>query len=166
MPEARRDRWSAWCAPALAALLALLVFSASAGEARPEADDPVLEARMLAIAGELRCLVCQNETVAASQADLAKDLRQQIREQLTQGRTQSQILEFMSQRYGDFVLYRPPLKFSTVLLWVGPFVLLLVATGVLLMNIRRRDPLTEAAPLSTAELRRAQRLLDEAGGAP
>ena len=135
-------------------------------KATPLSADPKLEARVLKIAEELRCLVCQNETVAASQADLAKDLRQQIREQLTQGRTQSQILEFMSQRYGDFVLYRPPLKFSTVLLWVGPFVLLLVATGVLLMNIRRRDPLTEAAPLSTAELRRAQRLLDEAGGAP
>ncbi len=134
--------------------------------AAPLSADPALEARVLKIAGELRCLVCQNETIAASHADLAKDLRQQIREQLNQGRTQSQILEFMSQRYGDFVLYRPPLKFSTVLLWVGPFVLLLVAAGVLLMHIRRRDPLTGAAPLSPAELQRAQRLLDDAGGAP
>jgi len=110
--------------------------------------------------------VCQNETIAASQADLAKDLRQQIREQLTQGRTQPEILDFMAQRYGDFVLYRPPLQLSTVLLWAGPFVLLLVAAVVLLMHIRRRDPLTEAAPLSPAELQRAQRLLDDAGGAP
>ena len=134
--------------------------------APPAAADPALEARVLVIAEELRCLVCQNETIAASQADLAKDLRQQIREQLTQGRTQAQILDFMAQRYGDFVLYRPPLKFSTVLLWAGPFVLLLVAAGVLLMNIRRRDPRTEDAPLSPAELQRAQRLLDDAGGAP
>lgn len=134
--------------------------------AAPLSADPALEARVLKIAEELRCLVCQNETIAASQADLAKDLRQQIREQLTQGRTQAEILDFMAQRYGDFVLYRPPLKFSTVLLWAGPFVLLLVAAVVLLMSIRRRDPLTEAAPLSPAELQRAQRLLDDAGGAP
>jgi len=135
-------------------------------KASPLSADPALEARVLKIAEELRCLVCQNETIAASQADLAKDLRQQIREQLTQGRTQAQILDFMAQRYGDFVLYRPPLQFSTVLLWAGPFVLLLVAAVVLLMNIRRRDPQTGAAPLSPAELQRAQRLLDEAGGAP
>jgi cytochrome c-type biogenesis protein CcmH len=135
-------------------------------KAAPLSADPALEARVLKIAEELRCLVCQNETIAASQADLAKDLRQQIREQLGEGRTQAQILEFMAQRYGYFVLYRPPLQLSTVLLWVGPFVLLLVAAGVLLMNIRRRDPQTEAAPLSPAELQRAQRLLDDAGGAP
>ena len=135
-------------------------------KAAPLSADPVLEARVLKIAEELRCLVCQNETIAASQADLAKDLRQQIREQLTQGRTQPQILEFMAQRYGDFVLYRPPLQLSTVLLWVGPFVLLLVAAVVLLMNIRRRDPQAEPAPLTPAELQRAQRLLDDAGGTP
>ncbi len=132
-------------------------------KAAPLSADPALEARVLKIAEELRCLVCQNETIAASQADLAKDLRQQIREQLTQGRTQPQILEFMSLRYGDFVLYRPPLQLSTVLLWAGPFVLLLVAAGVLLVNIRRRDPSTEPAPLTPAELQRAQRLLDDAG---
>ena len=135
-------------------------------KAAPLSADPALEARVLKIAEELRCLVCQNETIAASQADLAKDLRQQIREQLTQGRTQPQILEFMAQRYGDFVLYRPPLQLSTVVLWVGPFVLLLVAAGVLLMNLRRRDPDAEPAPLSPAELQRARRLLDDTGGAP
>ena len=135
-------------------------------KATPLSADPALEARVLKIAEELRCLVCQNETIAASQADLAKDLRQQIREQLTQGRTQAQILEFMAQRYGDFVLYRPPLQLSTVILWVGPFVLLLVAAVVLLLNLRRRDPQAEPAPLSPAELQRAQRLLDDAGGAP
>lgn len=140
--------------------------ASTGSKAAPLSADPALEARVLKIAEELRCLVCQNETIAASQADLAKDLRQQIREQLTQGRTQPEILAFMAQRYGDFVLYRPPLKFSTVLLWAGPFVLLLVAAVVLLMNIRRRDPLTDDPPLSPAELQRAQRLLDDAGGAP
>lgn len=133
-------------------------------KAAPLSADPALEARVLKIAEELRCLVCQNETIAASQADLAKDLRQQIREQLTQGRTQPQILEFMSQRYGDFVLYRPPLQLSTLLLWGGPFVLLLLGATVLLVHIRRRDPQADPAPLTPAELQRAQRLLDEAGG--
>ena len=132
-------------------------------KAAPLSADPALEARVLKIAEELRCLVCQNETIAASQADLAKDLRQQIREQLTQGRTQAQILEFMSQRYGDFVLYRPPLQLSTLLLWGGPFVLLLLGAIVLVMHIRRRDPQAEPTPLTPAELQRAQRLLDDAG---
>ena len=132
-------------------------------KAAPLSADPALEARVLKIAEELRCLVCQNETIAASQADLAKDLRQQIREQLREGRTQAQILEFMSQRYGDFVLYRPPLQLSTLLLWSGPFVLLLLGAIVLVMHIRRRDPLAEPAPLTPAELQRAQRLLDDAG---
>ena len=126
----------------------------------------MLEARVLKIAEELRCLVCQNETIAGSQADLAKDLRQQIRDQLAQGRTQAQIMEFMSQRYGDFVLYRPPLRVSTLLLWIGPFVLLLVAIGVLVVHVRRRDTLAEPAPLTAAELQRVQRLLDEAEGSP
>jgi cytochrome c-type biogenesis protein CcmH len=132
-------------------------------KAAPLSADPALEARVLKIAEELRCLVCQNETIAASQADLAKDLRQQIREQLREGRTQAQILEFMSQRYGDFVLYRPPLQLSTLLLWGGPFVLLLLGAIVLVMHIRRRDPQAEPAPLTPAELQRAQRLLDDAG---
>ena len=135
-------------------------------KAAPLSADPALEARVLKIAEELRCLVCQNETIAASQADLAKDLRQQIREQLTQGRTQAQILEFMAQRYGDFVLYRPPLQLSTVIRWAGPCVWLVVAAVVLLMNLRRRDPKAEPALLSPAELQRARRLLDDAGGAP
>jgi cytochrome c-type biogenesis protein CcmH len=132
-------------------------------KAAPLSADPALEARVLKIAEELRCLVCQNETIAASQADLAKDLRQQIREQLREGRTKAQILEFMSQRYGDFVLYRPPLHLSTLLLWGGPFVLLLLGAIVLVMHIRRRDPQAEPAPLTPAELQRAQRLLDDAG---
>lgn len=149
--------------------------------ASPAAADPALEARVLQVAEELRCLVCQNETIAASHAELAIDLRQQIRQQLQQGRTEAQILDFMVQRYGDFVLYRPPLKASTVLLWVGPFVLLLVGLGALALQIRHRrsapapggsqggypggapgnKPGYTPNPLSDAERRLAERLLGE-----
>lgn len=149
--------------------------------ASPAAADPALEARVLQVAEELRCLVCQNETVAASHAELAIDLRQQIRQQLQQGRTEAQILDFMVQRYGDFVLYRPPLKASTVLLWVGPFVLLLGGLLALVLQIRQRrassgpasaqgalraGPGGNAAShtpnrLSDAERRLAERLLGE-----
>ncbi len=113
--------------------------------ASPAAADPALEARVLAVAEELRCLVCQNETIAASSAELAIDLRKQIRQQLLQGRSEAQILDFMVQRYGDFVLYRPPLKASTLLLWLGPFVLLLVGLGALVVQIRQRRATSVAA---------------------
>lgn len=147
-------------------LLALLMsLPVAAREATPMASDPALEARVMVIAEELRCLVCQNETIAASHADLAVDLRAQIRSKLSQGQTSQQILDFMVERYGDFVLYRPPLKPLTLLLWVGPFALLLLAAGVLALNVRRlRRSATEA--LSPAELQRARQLLDQGGRPP
>jgi cytochrome c-type biogenesis protein CcmH len=148
----------------LALLLAAWLVAASAQEARPMADDPALEARVLAIAAELRCLVCQNETIAASHADLAVDLRKQIRQQLQQGRSEAQILDFMVQRYGDFVLYRPPLKTSTWLLWGGPFALLVVALVVLRLNIRRRR--VDTAPLRDDEAERVSRLLGDGPSTP
>jgi len=144
--------------PAL--LLAGFLGMAAAQEAKPLAEDPVLEAKVMAIAAELRCLVCQNETIAASHADLAVDLRKQIRQKLQQGQTQAQILDFMVQRYGDFVLYRPPVKSSTWLLWGGPFLLLAVALAALVLNIRRRRTLA-AAPLKADEAERVRRLLAE-----
>lgn len=149
-----------------ACLLALLmILPVAAREATPMASDPALEARVMVIAEELRCLVCQNETIAASHADLAVDLRAQIRSKLAQGQTNQQILDFMVERYGDFVLYRPPLKPLTLLLWVGPFALLLLAAGVLALNVRRlRRSATEA--LSPAELQRARQLLDQGGRPP
>ena len=134
---------------------------AAAQEARPLAEDPVLEAKVMHIAEGLRCLVCQNETIAASHADLAVDLRKQIRLKLQQGQSEAQIVDFMVQRYGDFVLYKPPLKRSTWLLWGGPFVLLAVALAVLALNIRRRRAAASAAPLRADELERARRLLGE-----
>ena len=128
-------------------------------QAAPLADDPALEARVYAVAEELRCLVCQNETIAASQADLAVDLRKQIRQKLAAGQSERQILDFMTERYGDFVLYRPPLKATTVALWVGPFALLGVAAAVLVINIRRRR--AASATLSADDARRARDLLAE-----
>ena len=121
--------------------------------------DPVLEAKMMVIAEELRCLVCQNETIAASSADLAVDLKNQIRIKLNEGQSQKQILDFMVQRYGDFVLYRPPLKTTTVLLWLGPFTLLAIAVLMLVHNVRRRRRSAQPAALSDADTVKARELL-------
>lgn len=131
---------------------------AGAQTARPLAADPVLEARVLEIAHELRCLVCQNETIAASHADLAIDLRNQIREQLVAGRSEREILDYMVQRYGDFVLYKPPVKPITWLLWGGPFVLLLAMLAWFWTMLRRRG--ASAPALSDDEQRRARELLE------
>lgn len=114
---------------------------------------------MMVIAEELRCLVCQNETIAASHADLAIDLKNQIRIKLTQGQSQRQILDFMVERYGDFVLYRPPLKTTTVLLWLGPFTLLAIALLMLVLNVRRRRRSAQPAALSDADIAKARQLL-------
>ena len=107
------------------------------------AADPVLESRMLAITGELRCLVCQNQTIADSHADLAVDLRQEVREMLQRGQTPAQIRRYMTDRYGDFILYRPPLKASTAVLWLAPAVLLAIALLALAVVIRRRARLPD-----------------------
>jgi cytochrome c-type biogenesis protein CcmH len=125
----------------VAALLALALNGALAAEARPLAEDPVIEARMMALATELRCLVCQNQTLADSHAELAVDLRQQIREQLKQGRSEAQIRSYMTDRYGDFVLYRPPVTERTALLWFGPGALLVLGLASLIIVLRRRSRL-------------------------
>src|SRR4029453_10949547 len=108
----------------LAVAFALLSLPALAKDAPPAAEDPVLEARMLRIAAELRCLVCQNQTIADSHAPLAEDLRADVRTMPRQGKAHPEILKYMTDRYGDFVLYRPPVKSTTWLLWFGPGVLL------------------------------------------
>jgi len=146
----------------LLALLGLCLAAAAAvhaAEAPPTAADPELEAKMLRVATELRCLVCQNETIAASHADLAVDLRNQIREMLRQGQSERQILDYMTARYGDFVLYKPPLRVTTVLLWAGPGLLLLAGFVVLFRILRSRRQIADEAPLSAAERERAARLL-------
>lgn len=110
-----------------------------AKEAPSASADPALEKRMLAVASELRCLVCQNQTIADSNSGLAEDLRQQVREMLAKGMSERQITDYMTERYGDFVLYRPPFKASTALLWLGPFVLMAVALVSLIALLRRRQ---------------------------
>lgn len=142
-------------------LLALLSSLNHAREATPVAADPALEARVMALAEELRCLVCQNETIAGSNAELAVDLRNQIRVQLTQGRSRDDILNYMTTRYGEFVLYKPPLRAGTVLLWLGPFGLLLLGAVLLWRQLRQQ---ARAAGLTDAERQRARQLLE--GPAP
>ncbi len=143
MPDIRR-RALRFAALLLAAGCMVLP-GAWAGEAAPVAKDPAIEARMMALAAELRCLVCQNQTIADSHADLAQDLRQQIREQLAQGKSEREIRDYMTDRYGDFVLYRPPFKASTALLWLGPVLLMVGALGGLVVVLRRRQRLGDDA---------------------
>jgi len=142
--------------------LGLLVFAPalSANEAAPAANDPALEKRVLDLAGELRCLVCQNQTLADSNAPLALDLRDQIREQLGRGSSERDVVEFMVARYGDFVLYRPPLKATTALLWVGPFLFLGLGIFILIRRFLRKRP--EEQPMSDEDRVRAAQLLGSA----
>ena len=124
--------------------LVLLGQSVAAMEARPNADDPALEQRLLALTADLRCVVCQNESLAESRAPLAKDLRQEVRDLMRRGRTDREVVEYLTARYGDFVLYRPPFKPVTYLLWIGP-ALFLGAGGVAwFLAIRRRQRTTAA----------------------
>jgi len=135
-----------------------------AGEAAPAAADPALEARVTAVASELRCLVCQNQTLADSNAPLAVDLRDQIREQMQQGASERDIVDYMVTRYGDFVRYRPPFKATTVLLWAGPALLMVAGFAVLYFRLRRRRG--EAQPgLSDEQRSRAQALLADGADA-
>jgi cytochrome c-type biogenesis protein CcmH len=123
----------------LALLLAAAGALPAAAADAPAAADPKLEARVHEIAAELRCLVCQNQTIADSSSGLADDLRQQIRKQLAAGATDQQVRDYMTARYGDFVLYRPPFKATTALLWAGPALLLMLALATLFTVLRRRQ---------------------------
>ncbi|OGA95840.1 MAG: hypothetical protein A3G27_08240 [Betaproteobacteria bacterium RIFCSPLOWO2_12_FULL_66_14] len=135
----------------------LIVFLLFVGRALA-AEDPALDRRVTELGNELRCLVCQNQTIADSNAPLAVDLRNQIREQLKSGKSETEIKDYMVARYGDFVLYRPPLKASTVALWVGPFLLLLLGFWLFYRRVaRKRAPETQ---LSEAERERAAKLLE------
>lgn len=152
---------------ALAAAVLCLGLPALAGEARPTVADPALEARVLKLSEVLRCLVCQNQSIAESNAELAQDLRGQVREQLAAGKSEEEVVDYMVARYGDFVLYQPPVKTSTLLLWAGPGVLLVAGLGWLGWRLRSRR--REAAPnLSAEEHARARAMLagKEGGEAP
>ena len=145
--------------------LALLLFAHSpflaSEEARPLADDPVLEERVKAISYELRCLVCQNQTIADSNAGLAIDLRNQVRDMLKRGMSDTDIREFMVARYGDFVLYNPPVKNTTVLLWLGPLLMLVIAGVLAIRVIRSRSKSSASQDLADADINRARVMLSE-----
>lgn len=131
---------------------------------RPVPDDPALEKRLQNLSQELRCLVCQNETLAESRADLAEDLRDEIRQQMKAGKTDEEIIAFLTERYGQFILYRPQVTPTTYLLWFGPFLLLLIGLAVLFFYIKQRRDLIAEQPLSSAERRRAEELLRSGSG--
>lgn len=155
-------------ARAIVLLLALLAcaWSVSAEQAAP-VGDPAVEQRLKDLSNELRCLVCQNQSLADSNADLAVDLRNQVREQIVAGRSDEQIRAWLTERYGDFVLYRPPLKSTTLMLWLGPALLLVVALAALFLALRRRRRAlqTVGGELTEAERQRADALLaaDQSG---
>jgi cytochrome c-type biogenesis protein CcmH len=148
-------------------VISLLIPSlAAAEEARPLADNPQVEARLKHLAVELRCLVCQNQTLADSNAPLAEDLRREVREMITKGMSDREIIDFLVQRYGDFVLYRPPWKATTTLLWLGPFLLLVAGATALVLALRRRQGKLADVTLSEAEHNRVAQLLSEGANRP
>ena len=145
-------------------LICLIVSLALAKDAQPLGEDPAVEQRLTNLAQELRCLVCQNETLADSRAPLAEDLRGEIREQIKAGKSDKEIIAFLTQRYGDFILYRPRVTYTTYLLWFGPFVLLLGGLYVLFHYIKQRRELISEKPLSADERRHAEELLASVSG--
>ena len=132
-----------------------------ANEAVPLAEDPVVEQRLIVIAEELRCLVCQNESLAGSRADLANDLRREVRTLIKAGKSDAEIKEYLVSRYGDFVLYRPPVKPTTWLLWFVPLLLLIGAIGLLISIIKRNQKQKNVPVLDAAQRAKAQALLKE-----
>lgn len=153
-------------------LLLILLFVCSVGpvafakEAEANADDPVVEKRLNKLSQELRCLVCQNETLADSRADLAEDLRREIRAQIRAGKTDKEIIEFLTQRYGEFVLYRPRVEPKTYLLWFGPFILLIAGLAILFRYVKQRRDEVSDKPLTSDERKRAEELLQSSRKEP
>ena len=145
---------------ALALALAAPAWAVQPGE---ELADPALEARARNLGREIRCLVCQNQSIDDSEADLARDLRLILRERIAAGDTDAEVKDFLVARYGDFVLLDPPVKPTTWLLWFGPAAILLIALGGAWLYLRRRPALAEAAPLDPAERAALDRLLEREG---
>ncbi len=148
--------------PILGLIMAMLLLAAlalSAQEAQPLQANAAVEAQVQRLSTQLRCLVCQNQTLADSHAELAQDLQQEIREMAAKGMTDQAIIDYLVARYGDFVRYKPPLNKTTSLLWLGPFALLFAAAIALLVMLRRRQAMSVEAPLSAAEARRVSELL-------
>lgn len=148
---------------AMLLLLILVAPAALAVEPSERLADPALEARARALSEELRCMVCQNETIDESSAPLAHDLRVLLRQRIAAGDSDAQAVKFITDRYGDFVLLKPPVEPATYILWFGPVAVLLLAAGGALLYLRRRKAAAPAAPLNAAEQRRVERLLREDG---
>jgi len=151
--------------PALLAILLAVSLSAQARDAAPQAalpstDDPVIEQRLVNLAEDLRCLVCQNESLAGSRAALAEDLRREIRTQMKAGKNDREVVAYLTERYGDFVLYRPPFKPVTWLLWLGPVLFLGIGGGAWYLTLRRRRDV-QAVPLDEKKRAAAAQLLEE-----
>lgn len=144
-------------------LTLLVSYGAQAKEAVPMAQDPALEARVMALSSELRCLVCQNQTIADSHAELAVDLKNQVREMIVAGKSDEEIRQYMVDRYGDFVLYKPRVSESTFLLWFGPMLLFVVGLIVLVFNLKKRKRLIADAALSEQDHNRVDELLKRQG---
>jgi cytochrome c-type biogenesis protein CcmH len=130
-----------------------------AQEARPIQNDAIVEAQVQRLSEQLRCLVCQNQTLADSNADLAQDLKQEIREMAAKGMSDQAIIDYLVERYGDFVRYRPPLKSTTLLLWLGPFALLFAGGVGLFVTLRRREKSIVDDPLNADEVQKVRELL-------
>ncbi|HZV55377.1 MAG TPA: cytochrome c-type biogenesis protein [Rhodocyclaceae bacterium] len=149
----------------IALMVALLLVgnaaTTMAREAAPLAQDEAVEKRLVKIAEELRCLVCQNESLAGSRADLAEDLRREVRGLIKQGKTDQEVKDFLVSRYGDFVLYQPPVKPTTWLLWGGPFLFLIAGVAALMVYLRRRSGRISETPLTDEEQERADALLKD-----
>jgi cytochrome c-type biogenesis protein CcmH len=148
----------------LVIILFLFLFvpsTALSKEAIPVAEDPEVEKRMLTLTMDLRCLVCQNESIADSRADFSNDIRREIREQIKANKSDQEIIQFLVDRYGDFVLYNPPMKPTTILLWFGPIILFIIGLGVLVVYLRRRRVQIEEVSLSQSQLEQAEALLND-----
>ncbi len=133
----------------------------SSPQAIPVAEDPEVEKRMIALTEDLRCLVCQNESIAESRADFSNDMRREIREQIQANKTDAEIIEFLVDRYGDFVLYNPPMKPTTVLLWFGPLILFVFGVWFLISYIKKRRVQIEEVTLSEAQRKKVEAMLNE-----
>lgn len=154
-----RQPWQPWLLCCAGLCLWLMAWNGAHAQERTKAD-AALEERLIRLTEQLRCLVCQNQTIADSTADLAVDLKNEVREKLGRGESDQQIIDFMVTRYGEFVLYRPPMKESTWVLWFGPFLLLLA--GLVVLGLRLRRAPVQAIALSPDDQARVARLLADA----
>lgn len=152
--------------PIIAVVLILLSWPSfvPAKEAQPIMGDAVLQKRVMTLAGELRCLVCQGESLAESHSDFAADMKRKITALVEQGKTDQEIKDYLVARYGDFILYRPPFSGITAVVWIAPAVLLVAGAGLLIINLKRRRARVKVAPLSAEEQARVKSLLNEGAG--